>query len=178
MYTYINTYKHIYTYISIIPGAGLFPCNTLQHTASHCITLHHTATHCITPQHTASRCITLHHILQKPGAGLRISTPLLATRSATGKEGHSAPRDTQYVCIVPLPLIGISPRELMRSDCVCVCNRTLKLVALLRKMTCNLRHPMSLRHPVVPLFLIAISPRDKMRSRIDSIIGLFCKRDL
>jgi len=113
MYTYIHIYKHIYTCTSMIRRAGLLPCKTLQHTATLCITLHH----------TASRCITLHHILQKPGAGLQISTSstsLLATRSATGNDGHTAPRDTQYVCIVPLPLIGISPRELMRSDCVCV----------------------------------------------------------
>ena len=31
------------------------------------------------------------------------------------------------------------------------CKRALQLEALLRKMTCNLRHPMSLRHPVPPL---------------------------
>ena len=33
-------------------------------------------------------------------------------------------------------------------------NRALQLVALLRKMTCNLRHPTGLRHPISVFVLI------------------------
>ena len=35
-------------------------CNTLQHTATHCNTLQHTETHCKTLRHTATHCNTLH----------------------------------------------------------------------------------------------------------------------
>jgi len=55
-----------------------------------------------------------------------------------------------YLCLdCPLQGGGDPPDTLSLQ--VIFCKRALKLVALLRKMTCNLRHPMGLRHPVLLL---------------------------
>ena len=58
---------------------------------------------------------------------------------------------------------------------VIFCKRALYLVALLQKMTCNARHPMGLRHPVLfarsCIYWYGVAT---MNRRL-KIIGLFCR---
>jgi len=42
---------------------------------------------------------------------------------------------------------GEDPQDALSVE-VIFCKRALQVVALLRQMTCNFRHPMGLRHPI------------------------------
>jgi len=58
---------------------------------------------------------------------------------------------------------GLSLKVIFRNFKVIFRKRALQSAALVQKITCNLRHPMSLRHPVQPV-------PDKMRHEM--VIGM------
>ena len=114
-------------------------CNTLQHTATHCNTLQHTATHCNTLQHTAPHCNTLQH------PATHCNT-LRHTATHSNTLQHTA---THCNIHNPNTLATGWRRPIGCLICIRHCpHKSPILVALVRKETCILRHPLHLRRPV------------------------------
>ena len=119
----------------------------LQHTATHCNscdnTLQHTATHCNTLQHTATHVIYM--------------IMYVTIRSCTYLYNHRYIYIIHYIstrsCIYlygPAYIYtqGSEDSQDALSLYVISRKRALYLGALLQRITCNLRNPMGLRHPV------------------------------
>jgi len=97
---------------------------TLRHTAIHCKTRRHIATHCNTLQHIATHCNTLQHTATLCNRVCELLPPHSNCNTLRHPATHSATHCNTYLTT------GLHG-------------------ALLWKLTCNLRHHMSLRHPVV-----------------------------
>jgi len=124
-------------------------CKTLHDAATHCKTLQLTAIHCDSLQHTAIRCNTQHSSC----VTIDSSCILWCTINAFWKRILFADIKgvcSEVTCILQKSLVCIGWRRPI--GCLIFRGYFPQKSPIIsdsfRKMTCNLRHPMGLRHPV------------------------------
>jgi len=130
-------------------------CNTLQHTPQHCTILQHTATHCIALQHNAAHCNTPFFWCSTLTAAHCNTLQHTATHCNTLQ--HTTPHcitlcfltsNTDCNTLQRIPHTGWwRPIRCLIYTCHFP-PKALQSMALVWKKTCNLRHPVDLRHPV------------------------------